>query len=376
MSAGISTVLIVGGGISGLVCARALALKGFRVVLLERKSRITDEGGIGIGMQSNAMNALDEIGLAQACLDQGVPVEAITVYAPDGSRVASRPTERYCNSPWPGYTGITRVALHTILVEGAVEAGVVLTANAEVVDVIQEGEVVTAVLRDGRTYSADLLVGADGIHSRVRGIAFPDQAEPVPLDEGVWRALIEGVQLQDVCMMFGGPVGTIGYAPLQGDTYLYVVDKNSSAPAPDEPDIAARLVERIGSVPGFPARLLPHLSRRPGDVTYRPLAVVQLRPPWFSGRILIIGDAAHAGPPTLAQGAAMGIEDGVVLAQCVSQSIHLPSALDAFMRRRYERVRTIVEASVTIANAQMEPGGQRKMAEANKTAAIALAQPY
>lgn len=104
----ISSVVIVGGGIVGLVCARALALNGVHVVLLERKSAITDEGGIGIGLQSNAMNALSEIGLAQACLDHGVPVETITVCAPNGSPILSRPPERYGRSPWPGYTGISR----------------------------------------------------------------------------------------------------------------------------------------------------------------------------------------------------------------------------------------------------------------------------
>lgn len=372
----LASTVVVGGGIVGLVCARALALSGVRVVLLERKSVITDEGGIGIGMQSNAMNALAEVGLAQRCLDKGIPVDTITVCSPDGSVLFSRPTERYGQSPWPGYTGISRAALHAVLVEGAADAGVELVTDAEVVDVAQDARRASAVLGDGRRFSADLLVGADGIHSRVRSIVVPDRTELAPLGEGVWRALIKGVQLHDVCMMFGGPVGTIGYCPLQGDTYLYVVDRNAHAPARDDPGLAARLVERIGSVRGFPARLLPHLSHRPGDVTYRPLAVVRLRPPWYSGRVLMIGDAAHAGPPTLAQGAAMGIEDAVVLAHCVAQSDGLAGSLEAFMRRRYERVRTIVEASVTISRAQMEAGGERRMAEAQRAAALTLAQPY
>lgn len=373
---GMSSAVVVGGGIVGLVCARAMALEGIHVVLLERKAAITDEGGIGIGLQSNALNALGEIGLAQACIDNGVPVDTVTVYAPDGSRVSSRSPERYCDSPWPGYTGISRAALHRILVAGAAEAGVELIPHAEVVAVRQDPQSATAVLADGRTYSSDLLAAADGIHSRVRALVFPEHAQPVPMEEGVWRGLIEGIQLRDVCMMYGGPVGTIGYCPLRGDTYLYVVDRLSHAPAADDAAIVDRLLERIGGVPGFPARLLPHLSHRPGDVTYRPLAVVRLPAPWYSGRIVIIGDAAHAGPPTLAQGAAMGIEDGVVLARCVTQSESLATGLAGFMRRRYERVRTVIEASVTISRAQMESGRALEIAEASKVAAIALAQPY
>lgn len=374
--AAISSVVIAGGGIVGLVCARALAMRGIRATLLERKPTITDDGGIGIGIQSNAMNALGEIGLAQACLDRGVGVDTISVYAPDGALVASRPTVRYCNSPWPGYMGIRRSELHSVLLAGAADAGVSLIPDAEVAGVVQDSRTATAELADGRRFAADLLVGADGIHSCVRAIVFPEHAQPIALDEGVWRALILGIQLHDVSQMFGGRVGTIGYAPLRGDTYLYVVDQNSHAPAPDEPAVAARLVERIGGVPGFPARLLPHLSHRPGDVTYRPLATVALRAPRHHGRIVIIGDAAHAGPPTLAQGAAMGIEDAVVLAQCVSGSDSVSQALDEFMRRRHERVRTVIEASITITRAQMHPGGQREIAEASKAASMMLEQPY
>ena len=372
----VSSALVVGGGIVGLVTARALALRGVRVSLLERKPTIADEGGIGIGMQSNALNALGEIGLAQACVDKGVPVDTISLFAPDGSCLMSRPTERYCNSPWPGFTGISRAALHSVLVDGARDSGVELIVDAEVVSVRQDGDGATAVLADERRYSADLLVGADGIHSLVRAAVFADQAEPIPLGEGVWRGLIEGVQLHDVSMMFGGPVGTIGYTPLQGDTYLYVVDRDSNAPALDEPDVAARLIERIGKVPGFPANLLPHLSYRPGDVTYRPLASVWLPAPWYVGRVVVIGDAAHAGPPTLAQGAAMGIEDGVVLARCLAEASSPSVGLEAFMKRRYERVKTIVDASITISHAQMEPGGRARVVEANEAAAITLAQPY
>ena len=72
----------------------------------------------------------------------------------------------------------------------------------------------------------------------------------------------------------------------------------------------------------------------------------------------------------------MGIEDGVVLAQCLAQGASLSAGLEAFMKRRYERVKTIVDASITISHAQMEYDGQAKMAEANKAAAITLAQPY
>ena len=372
----VGSAIVVGGGIAGLVAARALALRGVAVTLLERKPAIEDEAGIGIGIQNNAMNALGEVGLAQGVVAAGVPVEMIHLHAPDGSKVGHRPTDRLAGSPWPGFTGISRAALHGILVAGASEAGVTLITDALVEKVGEAGGSAEAFCRDGRRFTADLLVACDGISSRIRDQLFPESAMPQPTGEAVWRGLVPGVQLDDVSFVFGGPVGTIGYCPLRGEVYLYIVDTDDRAPPTGAPDMAERMAALVAGVEAPPALLARKLSRASGDVTYRRLETVQLAPPWYRGRIVLIGDAAHAGPPTLAQGAAMGIEDGVVLAQSLAGSATVEAALPAFMARRWDRVNTIVAASLTISRAQMEPDGQARVAEANRAAAAVLAQPY
>ncbi|MGZ8348916.1 MAG: FAD-dependent oxidoreductase [Allosphingosinicella sp.] len=369
----IGSAPVVGGGIVGLVTARALALRGVKVTLLERKDRIEDEGGIGIGLQNNAMNALAEIGIAQNVVDQGVPVDSIQVYAPDGRLLHERPTDRWCGSEWPGYTGISRSSFHAILVAAAAEAGVELVTGLQVAQVDPASAAVRTVAGD--RFSADLLIGADGIYSTLREAMFPEHVRAQPMGEGVWRARIPNVRNNRISMMFGAGVGTIGLTPLRDDTYLYVVDRNDRAPPRDAPDLAERLRALIGHVPGFPDELTRQLSPLPGDVTYRALETARLPPPWHQGKAILIGDSAHAGPPTLAQGAAMGIEDGVVLAKILAEASNLDSAFAAFMARRWPRVSTIVDASVTISRAQMVPGGQAAMTEANKAAAAVLALP-
>jgi 2-polyprenyl-6-methoxyphenol hydroxylase-like FAD-dependent oxidoreductase len=374
--AAIASVLIAGGGIAGLVSARALALAGFQVTVLERRHEVTDEGGIGIGIQSNAMHALGDIGLAQRCVEDGVAVETVFIHAPDGTVVAEQPTARHYGTRWPGYTGIRRSAIHAILVDGARAAGITLLTDAELVGMEQDAARVHVALSDGRSLTADLLVGADGIHSTLREQLFPSQAAPQPLAEGVWRAFIRGVHRDDARIMYGGPVGTIGYTPLRDGLYIYVVDANERAPDHADPHLAHRLIALIGGVPGFPGDLMRQFSPATGEVSYRRLQAVALPDPWHVGRTILIGDAAHAGPPTLAQGAAMGIEDGIVLAECLRANDDVPSAFCAFMQRRYARVRTIMDASLTISEAQMAEGGRPRMIEAQRAAAAALALPY
>jgi 2-polyprenyl-6-methoxyphenol hydroxylase-like FAD-dependent oxidoreductase len=376
MGMGIEKAIVVGGGIAGLVCARALALRGMKTTLLERKTVMTDEGGIGIGLRSNAMNALAELGLAEQCVSQGVAVEEIRISQFDGTTTASYPPRRYMDTRWPGFTGIGRAALHAILVQGANDAGVIVESGAEVKAVEQGDASVGVIDTRGRRWDSDILIIADGIHSKLRAQIFPNDAVAKPTGEGVWRGLVKGISLKHIELIYGGSVGTVGFTPMRDDVYLYAVDRASNAPPTDVQDLTGRFIQLLAGYSGAVSDLLRHLSRNPRDVSYRRLESVSLTPPWHKGRVLFIGDAAHAGPPTLALGAALGIEDGVVLAQCTAQTGTVGECFALFMDRRYERVRTIVEASIMISSAQMTPGGREQMRLAEAAAEAQLSRSF
>ena len=371
----VRTALVAGGGIVGLVAAAALAQRGIAVTLIERKPEIADNGGIGMGLQSNALAALAQLGIAEACVAAGVAVDHMEIYAPSGELVATRPIPRNGGPDWPGFVGISRPVLHHILAAAAERSGARLLPSAGLATLKDDGDCISVQLEDGRILRADLLVAADGVNSPVRRLLFPEHPEPFATGEGVWRARIaSGAALPGVALIFGGAVGTVGHTPItDGEGYLYAVDRSERAPARDEADLGLRFRQLLAGYGGFPARLLERLT---DEIHYGPLKGVLLPQPWYRGRAVLIGDAAHAGPPTLAQGAAMGIEDAVVLAECLDSDASIEHALDTWMQRRYERVRIVLEASLVLARAQMREDGGMEIAEAQKRAAEALAQPF
>ncbi len=127
-------ILIVGGGISGLTAATALARKGIKTVLIERKTALADEGGVGLSLLANAMRALDTIGVAVSCLAAGMPSDSLMMCKPDGSPHFENPIVRIDGLDWPGATGISRAAFHAILAAAAQGSGVDIRCGLTVSD--------------------------------------------------------------------------------------------------------------------------------------------------------------------------------------------------------------------------------------------------
>jgi 2-polyprenyl-6-methoxyphenol hydroxylase-like FAD-dependent oxidoreductase len=347
-------VLVVGGGISGLTAATALAQAGIETDLVEIKPALGDEGGIGLSIMGNASIALARIGVARACVEAGMPADVIMLRRPDGAVLAKQPAPRLGWGTWPGMVGIARAAFHRILADAALASGVRIRCGTTLEICCEDSSGVEATLTDGATARYDLIVAADGIRSSLRERYFADAPKPALTGQAVWRGAASlPPDITQMQLLLGGRHGAVGICPISpGKCYTYVVEAAPERLRFDDTELVEALRERLagygGPIPAVAATL------REGEISYRPLEWLLVSSPWYRGRIVLIGDAAHANPPVLAQGAAMGIEDAVVLAEELASQQHVEAALARFMERRFERVRLVVEMSCKLAKWEVD----------------------
>ncbi len=218
------------------------------------------------------------------------------------------------------------------------------------IEALEENEDgITVTFNDGRKEKYDIVIGADGVRSKVREMLFGE----IPLQYvglSVWRYPFKRPKDLDTGYMYFGKKSKVGLIPMTEDTiYMFVV----TAEGDDNPFIAEetflpKLREYLSEYP------IPMVQECIGQLTdpklvnYRPMEVVKLSAPWYKGRVMIIGDAAHATIPQLGSGAALAIEDAVVLVEELQKENNVEKAYQNFMNRRLERCLMVVEASETL----------------------------
>jgi 2-polyprenyl-6-methoxyphenol hydroxylase-like FAD-dependent oxidoreductase len=368
-------VLIIGAGIAGLTAATAFAQRGLDVVLIERKAELADEGGVGLTLVANALRALDEIGVADQCVDQGVPSDSLAMCKPDGTVFMESPLPRIGGPDLPGGAGISRTAFHAILARAARAAGVDIQCGLTVSDWQERPDGLDVRFSDGSDGSFSLMVGADGLYSATRGRLFPE-SHPQPAGQAVWRADCprpDGIDKSHI--HFGGKHGVVGICPIADDrAYLYIVENAPEFVRRDAATLHLQMQDELKGYGGALAQMSAQLDD-PAKVSYRPLEWLLVPEPWAKGRTVLIGDAAHANPPVLAQGAAMGIEDAIVLAQEYAIDRSAMAAISRFAKRRYDRVKHVVDASCQLAKWEVEHTPGIDVPGVMRTAAMRLAEP-
>ena len=318
-------VLIVGAGIAGLAAARALGAWGAAVEVVERAPGPAT-AGTGIYLPGNAVRALDALGLAEAVTGRAVRIERQHTADHRGRALFDVDVARW----WSGVGPC--VALHRADLQQALLTGigdVPISWGQTIREAAADHGGVRIELSSGRTVRYDLVLGADGVHSTVRQLMV-DAPSVRPVGQRAWRfvapcseqAPVWSVQLGRGSAFLTIPIG-------DGQLYCYC-DAELGDPRPLR-DLFAGYAEPV------PA-LLDTVDATDGGRSLHvgPIEEVVLDT-WSRGGVLLIGDAAHATSPNMAQGAAMAFEDAVVLAKSLTAADNIAEALAAYERRRRHR---------------------------------------
>ncbi|MFB7338400.1 FAD-dependent monooxygenase [Streptomyces adustus] len=347
-------VLIVGGGITGGVLALALRKRGIEVVLVDLR---TDLGGVGHGitLQGNALKAFKSVGIYDRLAERAYAFDQVRLCQADGSLMVEIDTPPMGGAEVPPTMGALRGDLANIIAADLPAAGVDVRLGTTVESYEDDGDSVIVQLSDGTRERVDLLVGADGIRSKVRSMMGITD-EPTPVGMGIWRTVARRPEAMDCSeVYYGGPKFKAGYTPISDELcYAFLIEGNLDRSFVGEGPKGAVLKERGQGYGGIWGQVRDGIADD-AIVNYQWIEAMRVESPWYRGRTVIIGDAAHACPPLIAQGAAMCAEDAVVLAEMLTVGDKIEDVLPAFMERRFPRVRMVLDNSLQLAEWEIHP---------------------
>lgn len=322
-------VTIIGGGIGGLVTAIALRRGGHEVDVYERAPELR-EVGAGITLWPNAMRVLFDLGVGEAIANRGRRLSSAAIRSADGrilSVTEPRSLERHFDAP--------AIALHRADLHAAL-------AEALPSDIIHLGRACSAVdenrvqFADGTSVTADLIIGADGIHSAVRRHLFP-HIQPRYSGYTGWRGVTQ--HDTDAAGEAWGRGARFGIVPIGHGRVYWFATQNAPAGTRFSRE---HLLETFGD---WHAPIRDLIASTPAE-TILQNDIIDIAPfhTWHRGRAVLLGDAAHPTTPNLGQGACMAIESAAVLAEELSRR-DIDSAIAAYVARRAPRVARITNES-------------------------------
>jgi 2-polyprenyl-6-methoxyphenol hydroxylase-like FAD-dependent oxidoreductase len=370
----IDSALIVGGGIGGMTAAIALKRAGVAVTLIDADPRWRVYGA-GISITGISLRAFADLGILDELRRRGHVGSGMRGRTVTGQSLFEAPATENAE-PIQSSGGILRPVLHEILSEMVRRYGVDVRLGLKVAALAQDPDGVDITFSDGSAARYGLVVGADGIYSSIRGMIFPDGPAPKFTGQGCWRVVAaRPPEIDRAEMYFGGPV-KLGLNPISRDEmYMFVLEHvpDNRRFAEDElvPHLRALLEPFGGAVPAVRESITD-----PAQINYRPLEWLLLPDPWYKGRVVLIGDAAHATTPHMASGAGIAAEDGLTLAQEIARHGEVGAALRAFMDRRFERARIVVENSVRIGEIEMTGGDAAQATQMLGSTMGRLQAPY
>ena len=349
---GIDKILIVGGGIGGMATAIRLAEAGVSVELidLDPEWRVY---GAGITITGPTLRAYKRLGLLDQIRSVGAVTNGTKLLHFSGALIQEM-DEPPIEDGLPATGGILRPDLHRIMSARVRELGAGIRLGLTVDALDSDASGVDVRFSDGSAGRYDLVIGADGIYSKVREMLFPDAVKPRFTGQSSWRILCDrpaGFDRGEIFLGHRHLAGLTACSPTQCYVFMLNIDPDRTWIEPEDfPETVRSLLADFG---GNLATIRDAVTAET-SVVYRPLETALQPPPWHKGRVLLIGDAAHATTPHLASGAGIAVEDALVLREELAAcGGDIEAGFAAFTNRRFERCKLVVDSSVAIGDAQI-----------------------
>ncbi len=376
----VSEVLIVGAGIAGLSSAIALGRHGVRTTVVDR---VGDAIGASILFSHRAVYALEELGVLDQILAAGRQIRASErswwtyVYNAAGERLPVPAPVLPDDWSLPSTVFIYRPVLAKILLESAAAHGANVLLGESYRSIEPEAEGVEVELTTGERRRFDLVIAADGINSGLRARFFPETGGPTYTGSMSFRMMFRDAPEHWLSGLHVTRGNTLASTMLPG-RHFYLAVPNHMERRRVEPAEAREIVRSV--LRGYESsRMCAEAAERltaDVNVIVAPYEWIFVEPPWHRGRIVLVGDAAHATAPTIGSAGGMAVEDAVVLSQELGLNPNLDAALSAYASRREARARLVVETSAALMRTHQEGRPAQEEAAMRMVALQKLAEPY
>lgn len=347
---GISKIAIIGGGIGGMCAAIQLRKQNYEIDLVEINSTLTPIGA-GITLSAATLRAFKEIGIIEEVCKEGGILNLVDLYTSEGKLVGQTTLLPAIGAEeLPAGIGIIRTKLAEILKKKLQALGVNIILNDTAVEINQNDSKVNIIFQSGAHANYDLLIGADGVRSRVRNIAFPEFQDSRFTHQGAWRVVVPRVL--DNCSIFLGKELKAGLNPIS-DTHSYLyflnhIEKEEYIEQDLWPNLLSNLLNEFNGVIADIKDQITDGRITKDDIVYRPLSVHLMEESWHKGRIVLLGDAIHATTPHLASGAGIAVEGAIILAEELVKEQSLEEALTNYQNRHFDRAKLVIDVSTQL----------------------------